>query len=88
MDDPFFKAEAESPAGVHRTSEELRGGRAGSIFDTEMVAPLTLWTIPEIASVGLSEEQAYESGMRKSSQGGSMWVCDGLRPKSCKKRAT
>lgn len=74
MDDPFFSAEAESPAGSHWTNEELRGERAASIFDKEMAAPLTLWTIPEIASVGLSEEQAYETGMRKASEGGSMCV--------------
>lgn len=74
MDDPFFAAEAESPAGAHRTSEQLQREKASSIFDTETGPPLTLWTIPEISSVGLTEEQAFEKGMRKASHGGSMWV--------------
>lgn len=74
MDDPFFAAEAESPAGAHRTSEQLRREGAESIFQAETGPPLTLWTIPEISSVGLTEEQALQKGMRKASHGGSMWV--------------
>lgn len=74
MDDPFFAAEAESPAGAHLTSEQMRQERAESVFetDTNTGPPLTLWTIPEISSVGLTEEQALEKGMRRASHGGSM----------------
>ncbi|CAM9303321.1 unnamed protein product [Discosporangium mesarthrocarpum] len=44
-----------------------------SLFDKKS-APLTLWTIPEISSVGLSEEQAMETGLKRASNGGSIVV--------------
>jgi NAD(P) transhydrogenase len=47
--DPFF-AEPET------TSANLFGSTSG--WSRAMDAPLTLWTLPEIASVGLSAEQA------------------------------
>eukprot|EP00903_Cladosiphon_okamuranus_P008631 g8277.t1 len=72
VDDPFFAAEAESPAGAHRTSEQLQRETAESIFEADTGPPLTLWTIPEISSVGLTEEKAFKKGMRKASHGGSM----------------
>lgn len=88
VDDPFFAAEAESPAGAHRSKEELareaqtamlgsddsfaEAGAAESMFDRVAGAPLTLWTIPEISSVGLTEEQALAEGMKKATEGGSV----------------
>lgn len=49
------------------------GGTKGeSLFERVAGAPLTLWTIPEISSVGLTEEQAFAAGLRKASQGGSL----------------
>ncbi|CAN0287333.1 unnamed protein product, partial [Hapterophycus canaliculatus] len=86
VDDPFFATEAESASGAQRTTEQLRrdaqtasvdlddsfGADGESLFQRVAGAPLTLWTIPEISSVGLTEEQACTQGLRKASQGGSL----------------
>lgn len=87
LDDPFFAAAASSPAGAHLSKEQaeqeaqtaalgsdivLPEGKTESVFDRVAGAPLTLWTIPEISSVGLTEEQALEQGMKKASDGGSV----------------
>lgn len=61
--DPFFSsADAETvPA------KNLFGSLSGS---SEVIdAPLTLWTIPEIASVGLSREDALKKGMSNIVEG-------------------
>lgn len=49
-----------------------QGAEVESIFDRVAGAPLTLWTIPEISSVGLTEDQALADGLRKASKGGSL----------------
>lgn len=48
------------------------GAGGESLFERVAGAPLTLWTIPEISSVGLTEEQAFAKGLRKASRGGSL----------------
>ncbi|CBN79739.1 soluble pyridine nucleotide transhydrogenase [Ectocarpus siliculosus] len=59
--------------GSDDSMADAAGGAEGeSLFERVAGAPLTLWTIPEISSVGLTEEQAFAEGMRKASQGGSM----------------
>ncbi|CAN0504405.1 unnamed protein product, partial [Ectocarpus sp. 12 AP-2014] len=59
--------------GSDDSMADAAGGAEGdSLFERVAGAPLTLWTIPEISSVGLTEEQAVAEGMRKASQGGSM----------------
>lgn len=64
--------EAETAALGSDDSLPTQGGTAESLFERVAGAPLTLWTIPEISSVGLTEEQAFDQGMRKASQGGSL----------------
>lgn len=59
--------------GSDDSMADAGGGAEGeSLFERVAGAPLTLWTIPEISSVGLTEEQAVAEGLRKASQGGSM----------------
>lgn len=88
VDDPFFEEEARSPAGAQRTKEGIeRAAQIAalgtddsfpeteskeSLFDRIAAAPLTLWTIPEISSVGLTEEQCLQQGMKKANHGGSL----------------
>lgn len=85
VDDPFFAAEAASPAGAHLTKRSrkddletlgpdvsLPEGEAQSLFDRVAGAPLTLWTIPEISSVGLTEDDALAQNMKRASEGGSL----------------
>lgn len=85
VDDPFFAAEAESPAGSRSSTLSTEQvdtlgpdvsmpveDENSSLFDRVAGAPLTLWTIPEISSVGFTEEMALAEGMKKASEGGSL----------------
>lgn len=78
VDDPFFAAEAQSPANAHIAllgnddSFAEEGEKGPPLLEKVAGAPLTLWTIPEISSVGLTEEDALEQGMKKASNGGSV----------------
>lgn len=87
MDDPFFAAEADSPAGASLTEEQrekeaetallgsddsMADAGAESLFKRVAGAPLTLWTIPEISSVGFTEDQALAEGMKLAANGGSL----------------
>lgn len=67
-----LEREAETATLGSDDSLPTQGGTAESLFERVAGAPLTLWTIPEISAVGLTEEQAFDEGMRKASQGGSL----------------
>ena len=67
-----LQLEAETAALGSDDSLPTGTDKAESLFERVAGAPLTLWTIPEISSVGLTEEQAFDEGLRKASQGGSL----------------
>lgn len=67
-----LRQEAETATLGSDDSLPTQGDKAGSLFERVAGAPLTLWTIPEISSVGLTEEQAFDAGLKKASQGGSL----------------
>eukprot|EP00903_Cladosiphon_okamuranus_P010142 g9603.t1 len=67
-----LQLEAETAKLGSDDSLATEGDKAESLFEKVAGAPLTLWTIPEISSVGLTEEEAIDEGLRTASQGGSL----------------
>ena len=67
-DDDFFAPLASDGPARSDEEEEERERAASIALLKRMEAPLTLWTIPEVASSGLSVEEALAQGQRLATQ--------------------
>jgi NAD(P) transhydrogenase len=65
VDDDFF-------AGVAAANDDAMEGEREAEMLNRLEAPLTLWTIPEVASVGMSVEQALQRGLKLADDGGNI----------------
>lgn len=68
IDDDFF-----TQAAAAEEEEDRERTRQLELLN-RMEAPLTLWTVPEISSVGLSADQAVANGFKLASEGGDVVV--------------